>query len=218
MPRIGFTAVIALLTWPALAQVPGVFNEAAQLREHYAAAAPNPVYTVMPITVELRAKIAAKDGHNILIAKEPKNSVTHWEIFADKSTGHLCAFWPGFKPDHVRSTVDVADDRSPAIAMTHDAQSIALFIDGKDVARQKVEKVFNYPDVGQLTYGEAEGVEAARAGDTIDEVRIYRVDREVTAVARKPFEPDKDTVALWHLDGDGKTPWADASITKKPVQ
>jgi glucose/arabinose dehydrogenase len=213
MPRIAVTTIVALLACPAPAQVAGVFKEAAALADHYAAAAPNPVYTVMPMTVELRAKVAAKDGFNILIANEPKNSVTHWEIFADKSTGRLCAFWPGFKPDHARSSVDIADDKWHAIAMNHDGQSVALFVDGKEVARQKVEKVFGYPDVGQLTFGRADGVESAKAGIAIDEVRISRVVRDVSAVAEKPFEPDKDTVGLWHFDGDGKAGWPDASIT-----
>ena len=56
------------------------------------------------------------------------------------------------------------------------------------------------------------------AGVTIDEVRISRVVRDVATVADKPFEPDKDTVALWHFDGDGKMGWPDASITNNPVK
>src|SRR5687767_7144964 len=151
MPRIPF-AVMSVLCLPALAQAPGVFDQAAQLTDRYPAAAPTPAYTVPPITVDLRTSTPAKAGHNILPATEPRNSVTHWELFTEPGTGRLCAFWPGFKPDHVRSTIDVADDRWHAVAMTNDGASIALLVDGKEVAREKVEKVFRYPDVGPLYF------------------------------------------------------------------
>src|SRR5688572_13332947 len=39
----------------------------------------NPVYGVVPITVECWAKVPAKSAEVVIIANEPRNSASHWE-------------------------------------------------------------------------------------------------------------------------------------------
>jgi hypothetical protein len=59
----------------------------------------------MPITVELRAK-SRRDGFNILIANS-RRIVTHGDLCGQVE--RACRVLAGFKPDHVRSSLDVAD-------------------------------------------------------------------------------------------------------------
>src|SRR5688572_23681606 len=68
----------------------GRFGRALVVGEEYAAAERNPIYFVVPMTVECWAKIAAggaqkaKSGPTILLTNEPRHSVTHWELYAQK--------------------------------------------------------------------------------------------------------------------------------------
>ena len=194
----------------------GRFGQAVGSGERYAVASQNPVYTVMPLTVEGWAKFSTKSAYNILAANEPKNSVTHWEVFAERGTGRLSAYLPGYKTPEVKSDVDVVDGRWHYLAMTCDGVVARLFVDGREVGAAKLEKKFSYPDVGPLTFGHIEGVETTRDA-VIDEVRISRVVRAIERVPEGPFVADGDTVGLWHFDGDGKSPYPDASTTKNPA-
>src|SRR5687767_10119341 len=81
----------------------GRFGRGLVVGEQYAAAERNPIYFVVPITVECWATIGAaggpqkaKSGPTILLANEPRHSVTHWELYAQKDTGHLAASMPGW--------------------------------------------------------------------------------------------------------------------------
>jgi hypothetical protein len=92
MSKIILGLVVTLVGFNAVAQVPGRFGQGLAVGQTYGVAAPNPVYTVMPLTVECWAKLSSKSAYNILVANEPKHSVTHWELFAEKgnrSSGHL---------------------------------------------------------------------------------------------------------------------------------
>jgi len=201
--------LILVFVSPSLfAQVEGRFGEGLLAGEKYGAAAPNPVYTVMPLTVECWAKLSTKSAFNILVANEPKNSVTHWEIFADKETGHFSAFLPAFSSPEIKSSVDIVDGKWHYLALTCDGAVVRLFVDGKEAANVKVTKKFSYPDVVPLTFGNIEGV-ATTKDAVFDEVRISRVVRAVEKTPEGPFASDGDTVGLWHFDGDGKAGYAE---------
>src|SRR3954464_6269388 len=118
MSRLITALALCVVSVSTFAQGEGRFGQGVSVGQAYGAAAPNPVYTVMPLTVECWAKLSTKSAYNILIANEPKNSVTHWELYADKGTGKLAACLPAFKPDGVKSEVDVTDGQWHYLAMT----------------------------------------------------------------------------------------------------
>jgi hypothetical protein len=216
MPQRFFALIVLVAATSAFGQAEGRFGEGLLAGEHYAAAPDNPVYTVMPLTVECWAKLSSKSAYNILAANEPKHSVTHWEIYADKGTGHFAAYLPAFAKPDVKSDVDIVDGKWHYLALTCDGQTAKLFVDAKEVGSAKLTKKFSYPDVGPLTFGYIEGVPCTKDG-VIDEVRISRVVRAVEKTPEGPFVSDGDTVGLWHFDGDGKGGYADVSTTKNPA-
>src|SRR4051812_47734005 len=130
--------VLSSFAIPAAAQVEGRFGQAFQSADAYAAAPPNPVYTVMPLTVECWAKLSTKSAYNILVANEPKSSVTHWELYAEKGTGRLAAHLPAFTPNVVKSDDDVTDGQWHYLAMTCDGATLKLYVDAKEVASAKL--------------------------------------------------------------------------------
>src|SRR5687768_15726778 len=64
----------------------------------------NPVYGVVPITIECWAKIPAKSAEVVLVANEPRSSASHWELFVEKETGRLGTILPNYKPNKIVST------------------------------------------------------------------------------------------------------------------
>src|SRR3954464_297782 len=163
-----------LLSSPLFAQtVEGKFGRALAVEKYSAYAGVNPIYSVVPITVELFARIPAKatSAEIILLANEGRGSGTHWDLFVEKSSGHLGVVLPSFKTERIISKQNIADDKWHYLAMAFDGQSVKLFVDAKEVTNQKLEKIFKYPDSGPLTIGYAEGF-PARPGVLIDEIRI----------------------------------------------
>lgn len=204
---------------PAVARTvaDGRFGRALSLHETTAHAAINPVYTVIPFTVECWAKLPSKENFNVLVANERKSSGTHWEIFTEAKTGHLAGFMTQWRPDHVRSKVDVCDGQWHHVALSFDGRTMRLYADGKEVASQAVRQEFTWPDSTPLTIGHVEGVRGQK-GALIDEVRISRVARVIKGVPDAPLPADAHTIALWRFDEDeSATSFADASKTGNPV-
>src|SRR5213082_2399270 len=104
-------ALVILVLWTSISLAGPAdnsgFGRSLHLEDDYAQAAPNPIYSVVPITVECRAKLEGKAGYNILVANEGKPSGTHWELYTDQKTGALSAFLPGYQPADIKSTRDV---------------------------------------------------------------------------------------------------------------
>src|SRR3954466_6385029 len=74
----------------------GKFGRAVKAGESSFPAAPiQPVYTLMPITVECWAKLDAADRTSVLVANELRHSGTHWELFAQKGSGKFGAYLTG---------------------------------------------------------------------------------------------------------------------------
>src|SRR5258706_16316593 len=112
MPRIhrfSFALIFLCVIYPSHAQPasPGRFGMALHIKNTFGEAAPNPVYSVVPITVECFAKLNDKKEFNILVANEPKNSGTHWEIYSYKSSGVFSAFLPAYVPAEIKSSRDI---------------------------------------------------------------------------------------------------------------
>lgn len=156
-------------------------------------------YRLPPLTVECWAKAEDRTPFNILVAQEPKSSATHWELFGMAGSGHLTAYLPGMKPDHVRSTAELCDGRWHYVAMIYEPRRVRLFLDGKVVADEVVEPSGGRTVAGPLAFGTLATGELGCAG-LIDEVRVSKGIREITGVPEKPFEADAATVGLWRLD------------------
>src|SRR5438094_86601 len=144
-----FAALLSLLlTAPALARtVEGKFGLALAVENTAAYAGVNPVYTVVPLTVECFARIPAKStsAEIVLLANEPRSSGTHWDLFVEKSTGHFGVVLPNFKTARIISKQNIADGQWHYLAMLFDGQSVKLCVDAKEVTSQKLEKIFRYP-------------------------------------------------------------------------
>ena len=209
-------AVLILGASAALAETTpqGRFGGALQPREQYVAAAPNPVYSNRPITVECWVRLKGKTADTAFVANEPNSSTNHWQIRAQKGTGKFAAWFANREPEDVVSDVDIADDKWHHVAMVYDDVTVKLYVDAKQVAEQKVEKKWPYPDVGPLMIGH----HFNQPGDPsliVDEVRITRGAKPPTEVPTAPYEADADTIGLWHLDEPGSaTSFADASATR----
>src|SRR4051812_18548790 len=217
--RIGLLFSL-LLTSPLWGQtVEGKFGRALAVEKYSAYAGVNPIYSVVPITVEFFSRIPPKStsAEIILIANEGRGSGTHWDLFVEKSTGHLGVVLPSFKTERIISNQNIADDKWHYLAMTFDGQSVQLYVDAKQATNQKLDKVFRYPDSGPFTVGHAEGF-PAQPGVLLDEIRISRIIRPLENIPDAPFKTDNDTIGLWHLDEGGPAEaFGDVSKSANPI-
>ncbi|MFO0919290.1 MAG: ThuA domain-containing protein [Planctomycetaceae bacterium] len=198
--------------------VAGKFGKALDVRGGGVVIAGHERFRQSPLTVECRAKLSQRENYNILVAQEAKSSATHWELFTMAGTGHLTAYLPGMKPDHITSVINVADDQWHYLAMIYEANRVRLFVDGKPVADQQVEFQQGKTIPGELSIGQLIDKSIGCTG-VIDEVRISRGVKDIAATPDQPFVVEETTVGLWHfdeLDDQGRTP--DASSAKTPAQ
>ncbi|MFP6765009.1 MAG: DUF6797 domain-containing protein, partial [Planctomycetaceae bacterium] len=172
-------------------------------------------YRLPPLTVECRVTLNRRDAYNILVASDTKQSGAHWEIFSMNGSGMLTAYTPGLKPDHTRSTAMICDGKPHNIAMTLTASLVQLFVDGKVVARQKVESAERAAIPGGLAIaGLVEG--GLGCSGPIAWVRISQGVRQPVATSATAPQRDSATRLLWtppankkeptRLTTDGKTP------------
>src|SRR2546426_6555898 len=85
-----------------------------------------------PLTISCWAKLVDKKSFNILVASDTKYSSLHWELFTVAGSGRLTAFLGGTAPDHVRSEVDICDDRWHHLAMVYEPDRVRLYVDAKE--------------------------------------------------------------------------------------
>ncbi|MFM7843970.1 MAG: ThuA domain-containing protein, partial [Planctomycetota bacterium] len=156
-------------------------------------------YRVPPLTVDCWARLKQRAGYNILLAQELKSSATHWELFTMPESGHFTVYLPGHRPDHVRSTVDIADDRWHHVAMVYEANRIRLYVDGKMAADQPIEFLKGQTVAGGVGIGQLVGKEIGCHG-LIDEVRISRGVRTFETRPTEAPVVDDNTIGLWHCD------------------
>lgn len=160
-----------------------------------------PEYGQPPITVECQAKLSTADGYNILMASDTKASGEHWEVFTMPDSGHLTAYLPGYRPDHVRTTVNICDDQRHVLTMFYEAQRVRLFVDGQLAADQAVSRnnltaVPGKFAVGQIVEGNL------RCHGTIDWVHVrsglqtMHVNQAREEHAEAPGR-DASTLLLW---------------------
>ena len=156
-------------------------------------------YRQPPLTIQCWARLGSQQGYNILVASEPKSSGTHWELFTMAGSGALTAYLPGAKPDHVRSEADVVDGQWHHVAMQYGEIRVRLFVDGRQVADQTIERGEAKPVKGELAIGRLPTGEIGCDG-WIDDVRLFARPAQIKGVPDGPLDADKQTIGLWRLD------------------
>ena len=166
-----------------------------------------------PFTVELWARWAPGVDplkQRDLISNVNSGGFRIWQNMQGRLRGSYRG--PGGNPAY---TVTTATPFAPStwshIAMTHDGQSLVLYVDGQlvDAVDAPSEKLFGS---APLTIGDLPdiGVAGYHFEGALAEVRISAINRYPTEFFPEPrLEADLMTVALWHLDqvdDDGTTP------------
>lgn len=199
--------------------VAGKFGKALDASSTPLAFAGDERYRTPPLTVECWAKLTDKRTFNVLVSCDPKASSRHWEVYTYARTGHFAAYLPGHEPAEVVSKTNVCDGKWHYLAFTFDGKAVKLYADGKLVHEQATKaKKDSKPKDGPLSIGQAiEGDKRIGCDGVIDDVRISRVIRDVSAVPEAALKVDKDTIALWQFDGADRV-LADPEWTPPPKE
>ena len=157
-----------------------------------------PEYRTLPVTIECRAKLNGARGFNILVASDPKKSAEHWELYTYAGTGLFSVFQPG-RGGEVKSEVNVCDGQWHALAAILEPARARLYVDGRLVKDTPVKPLSGEPSPGALGLGRlAEG--NLGCDGALDDVRISKGVREISAPADQPLKSDAQTVDLWDFD------------------
>ena len=158
----------------------------------------------VPFTVECRAMLNSNTDYNILIAHEPKNSPTHWELYTHKTRGSLAFYIPGHGGDY-DSKVDICDGKWHDLVVSIDNDTVRLWIDGKMVREipvrdgklqtPKIELAGANPQLafGRLVEGQL------HCDGLIDDARISRGLMK-PGKKMQPRERLKNTLGIWNFD------------------
>ena len=198
----------------------GRFGRALDARREAAVVNANDAYVNGPLTVECWARLAGKQGFNILVANEDKSSGTHWEIYSFAGSGKLSVYLPGCSPNGIQAPQDICDGQWHYVAMHLEADSVTLFLDGVEAARMKfTRKADAKRKPGPLSFGLAvQGNGRIGCNGLVDEVRISKGLRKINGVPAAPLAADEQTVGLWHFDDHGDAlEFKDASSLKSPA-
>lgn len=184
----------------------GRFGKALDARVGGASAPGRAAYRTPPLTVECWAKLHSKNSFNILLANEDKSAFTHWEMFTFAQTGQFTVYMPSMMPDHVRSGIDICDDRWHYLAMVYTAGRVRLSVDGKIAIDQHVSEDPAKPQpgaiqtkVGPLAFGTLVSGEIGCDG-LIDDVRISQAALDIRTVPPSPLAVEDASLSLWRFD------------------
>lgn len=161
-------------------------------------------YRSPPLTLQCRARLTQRESYNILVASDTKASGEHWELFSMAGSGTLTVYLPGYQPDHVRSDAMIADDVWHTIAMQFEADRVRLYLDGRQVADQKMESLKKPGVAGDFALGRlVEGGIGCQG-----ELAWVHLTTGVADIAKndhdKPPAVDKRTLGFWQLDAKAK--------------
>lgn len=189
-----------------LAQSPALTNATGLVTNRQIAKIPakpglpaKPIYGQRPLTAECYARLNSRKGYNILLANEPKKSTTHWELFTLPESGLLSAYLPGCQPDHVRTTVNVADGKWHHLALVLEEQRARLFADGKLAGEQAFTRRNGERVAGSLVIGALDGDGIGCTGELLW-VRMSNIAREIGTLSAAVPAADAATIGLWRFD------------------
>jgi len=173
-----------------------------------------PEYRAPPLTIEVRARLRTKSGYNILVASDTKASAAHWELFTTPGDGFLTAYLPGRSPDHVRTTVSIADGNWHTAAMHFGGDRVQLYVDRKLAADQLVRVMNQGVAPGGIAFGRL--VEGGIGCD--GELAWARLARGVVPLSNdQPRTADKSTIGLWTFSKSDQ-PAVDQSVFKNTAK
>jgi hypothetical protein len=197
-------ALVAAEPERRLALVAGKFGKALDAKATPTSVPGDDKYRRPPLTVECWAKLNSREGFNVLVSSDPKNSARHWEIYSYAGAGDLSAYFPGYEPAETRSSKVIADGQWHHVAMIFDGKAVKLYCDGKKVKDQALRPTDRLKPVdGALMFGQAVAPDHRVGCDgLIDDVRISNVVRSIDAIPNKELPHDPATVGLWRFDQD----------------
>ena len=155
-------------------------------------------YRTRPLTIECFAKLNSKQGFNILVASDPKNSAEHWELYSYAGNGAFSVYQPG-RGGEFKSDVNICDGQWHHLAAILEPDRGRLFVDAKLVLDQAATPLTGEVVPGDLAFGQLIDGSVGVDG-LVDEVRISRGAREIATVPKQPFAKDDKTIGLWHFD------------------
>src|SRR5215471_861019 len=109
-----------------LALVAGKFGKALNAKATPSSVPGDDKYRRPPLTVECWAKLNSREGFNVLVSSDPKNSARHWELYSYAGAGDLSAYFPGYEPAETRSSKVIADGQWHHATMTFDGKAVRL--------------------------------------------------------------------------------------------
>ncbi len=179
--------------------VTGRFGRALDARQGHAWAEHQAAYDQWPLTVECWAQVQAKDRFQILVAKNPKSSSLHWELYTYAQAGDFSVYLPGYAPAEIRSGISIADGRWHHVAMSFDGRRVRLFVDGTLARQELVMRGGGDQETSPLWFGAYPPGSLGCEG-LIDDVRISKVVRDYPAIPTEAAMADADTIGLWSFD------------------
>ncbi len=166
-------------------------------------------YRTLPLTIECRAKLNAKQRFNILVACDPKSSAEHWELYTYMQSGFLSLYMPG-RGGNITANVDVCDNQWHTLAAVIEPTVARLYVDGKLVKEAPITPLKGNPVPGGLAIGSlVEG--SIRCDGMIDDVRVSSGVRTPTTPDSPPLKRDAQTLGLWSFDDLPETPKTSAT-------
>ena len=152
-----------------------------------------------PMTVECWALVKSKGGFNILVASEPKDSPTHWELYTYAGSGVVSAYLPGTKEGEIKSSIDICDGKWHHISFIYEAARVRLYVDGKLAKDQTITRTEGKSLGGGLAFGRL--VEGTIGLDgAVDDVHIRRGVFEAQEMPKKPAVKAEKTLGLWDFE------------------
>jgi hypothetical protein len=103
------------------------------------------------------------------------------------------------QPDHVGTTVDLADGQWHFVRCLREAERVRIFVDGRQAADQKVKRQAARSTDDGLGLGTLVDRAIGCVG-WLDDVRISRGLRDPEGIPSEPLSRDDATLGLWRFD------------------
>ena len=186
--------------------VAGRFGKAWNAHQGGLFIAPHAAHRSPDLTVDAWVNLSNKDGFNIIAAREPKSSATHWEMYSYAGSGRFSVYMPG-RGGEFRSDVDICDGAWHHVAMALQPKRLRMFVDGRLVLDRPLTGDSAAPPDGVIAIGRLVESGIGCAG-LIDELRISRGVRTWDAAPAAAPAIEDDTVGLWRFNqfADGRVP------------
>jgi hypothetical protein len=155
-----------------------------------------------PLTIEMWVRLHNAAAINVLLSSDPKSSSKHWDLYTEADSGYLCAYLPGRKTT-IKSITAICDDKWHYIAAHFGTTFVEILVDGVVVKQALYGPETGTPNPGSIGVGRTLAPEDGNlsCNGLIQDVRISKGTRDITAVPQKPFAWDDQTIEIWFLDG-----------------